>query len=199
MKNRFLTLFALLACAAPLCAQSPTATVKATTDKVLVQLQDPKVQGDAHKIKRRQIVRDAMEGAFAWDKCAQLCLGKHWRARTAQEKADFTRIFSQFLKESYSEKIATYYTDLAKLEYKGEKVEGDDFARVNMVITTKSKTVHPVEYRMTKIGGQWKAYDVLIEGVSLVSNYRSQFDAIITKSSFADLLEQIRNNPIVLP
>jgi len=135
-----------------------------------------------------------METRFAWDESARACLGRHWTKRTPAEQAEFVKIFSQFLKETYSDKIATYYNDLDKIDYQSEKIIDADYASVKLVLTTKAKVDHPVEYRMEKssASADWKVYDVVIEGVSLVKNYRDQFDAIIAKSSYEGLLKEIK-------
>lgn len=193
MKRLFFSAIFSIYLAAGALAQSPTAEIRLTTDKVLALVRDPKVQGDAKKAERRQLVRNAMEKRFAWDESARACLGRHWPKRTAAEKAEFTQIFSEFLKDNYSDKIATYYGDLDKIEYQGEKIL-DDYASVKIVLTTKAKVDHPVEYRMQKsASGDWKVYDVVIEGVSLVKNYRDQFDAIVAKSGYEGLIREIKS------
>ena len=181
-------------------AESPQEEVKATTDKVLHLLQEPQVQGDSKKGERRQLVRGAMENQFAWEQSARFCLGRHWLKRTPAEKAEFVKIFSAFLKDNYSDKIATYYTNLDKIEYRGEKII-DDCASVKLVLTTKEKIDHPVEYRLQKAasGNAWQVYDVVIEGVSLVKNYRDQFDAIIARSSYEGLINEIKSKQVSTP
>ena len=188
-----LLLVLLLGCAPAVLADSPLATVKGTTEKVLTLLKNPDLQGDAKKAERRQVVRAEMETRFAWNDSARACLGKHWAKRTPEEQAEFIKLFSDFLKDTYSEKIATYYGELDKVNYQGEKIiEG--YASVKIVLTTKAKIDHPVEYRLEKTpsGDDWKVYDVVIEGVSLVKNYRDQFDEIIAKSDYAGLIKEIK-------
>ena len=107
-------------------------------------------------------------------------------------KAEFVQLFSEFLKDTYSEKIATYYADLDTIAYRGEKILDGDYAAVKLLLTTKAKVEHPVEYRMEKTAAGWQVYDVVIEGVSLVKNYRDQFDAIIAKSSYEGLIKEIK-------
>lgn len=183
---------ALLLAAIAARAESPMQEVKSTTEKVLVLLKDPKVQGDSKKDERRQLIRAAMEKRFAWEQSARACLGRHWAKRTPAERTEFVKLFSEFLKDNYSDKIATYYNDLDKVDYQGEKLV-DNYASVKLVLTTKAKVEHPVEYRMEKAGDEWMVYDVVIEGVSLVKNYRDQFDAIIAKSSYEGLLKEIKS------
>ena len=192
MKHLLFSAFLTLALAAGALAQGPQAVVKETTDAILTQLKDPKVQGDDKKNERRQLVRAAMEKRFAWEDSARACLGPQWLKRTPAEKAEFVQLFSEFLKDTYSEKIATYYADLDTIAYRGEKILDGDYAAVKLLLTTKAKVEHPVEYRMEKTAAGWQVYDVVIEGVSLVKNYRDQFDAIIAKSSYEGLIKEIK-------
>ena len=188
----------LIASACGALADSPLSEVKATTEKVLLLLKDSKLQGDAKKTERRQLVRNEMEKRFAWEDSAKACLGKHWLKRTPAEKTEFVKLFSEFLKDTYSDKVATYYGDLDKVDYQGEKIQAD-YASVKLVLTTKAKVDHPLEYRMEKAGDDWKVYDVVIEGVSMVKNYRDQFDAIIAKSSYEELIKEIKNKQPATP
>ena len=112
-------LFSLAGCAF---AQSPMAEIKTTTDKVLASVNDPKVQGDAKKGERRQLICNAIKSRFAWDESARACLGRHWPKLSPAQKTEFTALFSDFLKETYSDKIATYYGDLDHIQYQGEKI-----------------------------------------------------------------------------
>ena len=188
----------LIASACGALADTPLSEVKATTEKVLLLLKDSKLQGDAKKTERRQLVRNEMEKRFAWEDSAKACLGKHWLKRTPAEKTEFVKLFSEFLKDTYSDKVATYYGDLDKVDYQGEKIQAD-YASVKLVLTTKAKVDHPLEYRMEKAGDDWKVYDVVIEGVSMVKNYRDQFDAIIAKSSYEELIKEIKNKQPATP
>ena len=194
MKIVSLALAALMLFAGPaaVLAEPPLAEIKSTTEGILVLLKDPKLQGDSKKAERQQLVRAQMEKRFAWEQSARACLGRHWTGRTPAEKAEFIKIFSEFLKDTYSDKIATYYNNLDKIDYQGEKII-DDYASVKLLLTTKAKVDHPVEYRMQKsASGDWMVYDVVIEGISLIKNYRDQFDAILAKSSYEGLIKEIK-------
>ena len=89
-------------------------------------------------------------------------------------------------------KIEPYYQELEKINYQSEKIL-DTFASVKTVIVTRQKVEHPVEYRLEQSQTGWRIYDIVIEGVSLVKNYRTQFDEIITKSSYEALLKELRS------
>ncbi|MGO9203339.1 MAG: phospholipid-binding protein MlaC [Limisphaerales bacterium] len=186
-------LVTLAAVAGNLCARAdpPTAQVRATTDKILALLGAPDLKGDARKDERRRLIRKEFDQRFDWPTIARSCLGRHWAKRTRAEQVEFSGLFTRFLEDNYIERFETYYGDLDKIDYLGEKII-DDYASVKVLITTKNQVSHPVEYRLQKTGGGWRIYDVLIEGVSLVKNYRDQFDEIIAKSSFEKLVAQLR-------
>ena len=126
-----------------------------------------------------------------WATVARSSLGHHWAKRTRAEQAEFVAIFSRFLEETFIDKFETDYGELDKVDYLGEKII-DDYASVKVQITTKDQIAHPVEYRLQKSGRSWRVYDVLIEGVSLVKNYRDQFDEILAKSSYEKLVADLR-------
>ncbi len=183
----------LLALGASLCARAaePTAQIRASTDTLLALLREPALQTDARKAERRQLVRQELERRVDWATVARSSLGRHWAKRTPAEKAEFTALFSRFLVETSLERFETNCVQLGKIDYLGEKIM-DEYASVKIQITTKDQLVHPVEYRLEKSGPDWRVYDVLIEGVSLVKNYRDQFDEILTKSSFEKLVADLR-------
>jgi phospholipid transport system substrate-binding protein len=183
-------LLALHASAAP---ARPTAEVKATADRVIAILRDPGMQGDSHKSERRRLMRQALDQRFDWTGIARSSLGRHWAKRSPAEQKEFVKLFSEFLERTYLDKFEVYYTDLDKIDYQGERII-ENYASVKAVITTKQKIDHPVEYRMQQAaaGQDWRIYDVIIEGVSLVNNYRAQFDEIIAKSSYAKLIADLQ-------
>jgi phospholipid transport system substrate-binding protein len=193
--SRFiLVIAALLGSLALANAASPTEEVRLTADRVVSLLCDPNLQGDAKKADRRRRVRSELDIRFDWDGIARASLGRHWPKRSRDEQKEFVRLFGRFLAETYLDKIEPYYQDLARIDYRGEKIiEG--YASVRTVVSTKEDVQHPVEYRLQKSGSsdQWRVYDVVIEGVSLVHNYREQFDDIIAKSSYEKLVADLRS------
>jgi phospholipid transport system substrate-binding protein len=177
----------------PVRAAEPKDEIKATTDHILAVLRDKELAGDAHRGERRRRIRVEMDARFDWVAVARGCLGRHWSKRSPAQQEEFVNVFGPFLKRTYTEKFETYYGDLEKVEYLGQRVI-ENYASVKVVLTTKEQVTHPVEYRLEKAGqaGDWRIYDVLIEGVSLIKNYRDQFDDIIAKSSYEKLLEDIK-------
>ena len=191
------SLFVLLLLAAmpgPVRAAQPQEGVKATTDRILAILRDRELAGDAHRSERHRLIRAEMDARFDWAAVVRGCLGRHWSKRSPAEQEEFVSVFGQFLKRTYTEKFETYYGDLEKVDYASQRII-EDYASVKVVLTTKEAISHPVEYRLEKAGpaGDWRIYDVLIEGVSLVKNYRDQFDDIIARASYEKLLQDIKN------
>lgn len=195
MKNLRLlsTLVGLLVFCASVRAENPSAEVKTTADKIIALLNDSALKGNAKKTERRQLMRQQLDQLFDWTGIARSSLGRHWAKRTPEEQKQFVALFSEFLQRTYLDKFEAYYTELDRIDYQGEKIIGE-YASVKSTVTTKQKMEHPVEYRLQKTpsGNGWLAYDVLIEGVSLVRNYRAQFDEIVAKSSYEKLVEDLR-------
>lgn len=181
-------LFASVAVAGTALADRPTDAVKSSTDKVLAILN----HSGAAKSEQSQLIRTELDKRFDWPVSARGCLGHYWSARTPAEQKEFIGLFSEFLEETYVDKLETYYKDLNTIDYKAEKIV-DDYASVKVVLKTKDGIEHPVEYRMQNSSNGWRVYDVIVEGISLVKNYRDQFDAIITKSSYEGLLKDIKS------
>ncbi len=177
----------------PAQAGRPTDEVKSTTDRVLAILNDASLQGEARKSERRLKLHQELAARFEWTLIARGCLGRHWLKRSPEEQREFIRCFTRLLEETYLGKIETYYTDLDRIVYQGERII-DNAASVKVLVTTKKGQEHPVEYRLEQGAGgkEWRVYDVLIEGVSMVKNYRVQFDEIMAKSSFDQLIADIK-------
>jgi phospholipid transport system substrate-binding protein len=183
----------LLAVAASACARAgePTAQVRATTDKILAVMADPALKTEARNAERRQLIRTELDGRVDWATVARSSLGRHWAKRTPAEQTEFVSLFSRLLEETFIDKFETHHAELDKVEYLGEKVI-DDYASVKAQVSTKDQIVHPVEYRLQKSGKDWRIYDVVLEGVSLVKNYRDQFDEILAKSTYEKLVADLR-------
>jgi len=184
---------ALVAVGASLCAcaDEPTAQIRTTTDTILALLADPALKIEARNSERRQLIRMELDRRIDWATVARSSLGHHWAKRTRAEQTEFVSLFSRLLEETFIDKFETQHSELAKVEYLGAKII-DEYASVKAQVTTKDQIVHPVEYRLQKSGKDWRVYDVLLEGVSLVKNYRDQFDEILAKSSYGKLVADLR-------
>jgi len=193
MKTLRCTLLALVAVGASLgaCAAEPTSQTRATTDKILALLADPALKTEARNPERRQLIRKELDQRIDWATAARSSLGRHWAKRTRAEQTEFVSLFGRLLEENFIDKFETHHGELDKVEYLGEKII-DEYASVKARLSTKDQIVHPVEYRLQKSGKDWRIYDVLLEGVSLVKNYRDQFDEILAKSSYEKLVADLR-------
>ena len=186
-------LVGLLVIGGNLCARAgePTTQVRATTDKVLSLLGDPALNTPARKSERRESIRSELDQRVDWATVARSSLGRHWAKRTPAEQKEFVSLFSRLLEDTCIEKFDAHHGELDKIDYLGEKII-EQYASAKIQVTTKDQVSHPVEYRLQKLGKDWRIYDVLLEGVSLVKNYRDQFDEVLAKSSYEKLVADLR-------
>jgi len=179
---------ALVLAAPPARAGAPTEQLKAQIDRVLKLIDDPALK-DKPKDKR-VAVRKIADDIFDFGETAKRALGRHWAARTQAERDEFVQLFGDLLERSYISKIELYGGE--KIQYMSDRIE-DDQASVLSKLVTKAGSDVPIEYRMLKKGDRWLVYDVIIEGVSLVANYRTQFNKIIQTSSYAELVKKMKS------
>jgi phospholipid transport system substrate-binding protein len=170
-------------------AGAPTEQLRAQIDRVLKTLEDPELKKENRAKDRRGAVRKIANDIFDFSETARRSLGRHWQGRTPAEREEFVQLFTDLLERSYISKIETYGGE--KIAYLGDTIEADQ-AKVQTKLITKNGEI-PIEYRMHKTGDRWLVYDVVIEGVSLVANYRTQFNKIIQTSSFQELMNKMKN------
>ena len=168
----------------------PTDQLKGAVDRVVKLIEDPSYSGADKVAERRVAVRKIAEDIFDFNEIARRALARHWQPLTEKQRAEFVSLFSDLLERSYMSKIELYGGE--KIQYTGERTDGDN-ASVTTRIVTKNGTEVPIDYRLLKKGDRWLVYDVNIEGVSLVSNYRTQFNKIIQTASFDELLQKLRS------
>ncbi len=166
-----------------------TDQLKGAIDRVVKTLDDPAYKGEDKAPARRRAVRKVANDIFDFGEIARRSLARHWQPLTDKQREEFVMLFADLLERSYISKIELYGGE--KILYTGERVEGDQ-ASVATRIITKNGTDVPIDYRMLKRGDRWLVYDVNIEGVSLVSNYRTQFNKIIQTASYNDLVQKMR-------
>jgi phospholipid transport system substrate-binding protein len=177
------------ALAAPVTAGAPTDQLKAHVDQVIKVLVDPELRKDTRVAQRRAAIRKVATEIFDFEEITRRALGRHWQPRTADERREFVLLMADVLEQAYVGKLETYSGE--SVQFLGDTIDGD-VATVRTKIVTKGGTQIPVDYRMINRGGRWIAYDVLVESVSLVANYRGQFDRIIQKQSYAELVRALR-------
>jgi phospholipid transport system substrate-binding protein len=190
LRGRLVLALALaVALAPPALAGVPTDQLRTQVDRVIKTLEDPQLKHEGKTVERRQTVRRIADEIFDFGETAKRSLGRHWQARTPSEREEFVLLFADLLERSYISKIELFNGE--RVTYIGETIDGD-IATVRTRLITKQATEIPVEYRMRKRGERWLVYDVIIEGVSLVANYRTQFNKIIQTSSFQDLVKKMK-------
>jgi len=177
--------------ASPARAGAPLDQLRLQVDRVLKALDDPELKKPDKAKDRRVAVRKIANEIFDFSETAKRSLGRHWLARTPAEQAEFVQLFTDLLERSYISKVELYGGE--KMQYVGDAVENGDQAKVQTKLLTKQGGEIPIEYRMHKKADRWLVYDVVIEGVSLVANYRTQFNKIIQTSSFQELVKKMKS------
>ena len=170
-------------------AGAPTDQLRGSIDLVLKIVTDPELKKEARTAERRRRIRTVVNQIFDFTEISQRSLGRHWQPRTPGERERFVALFGDLLENAYITKIESYSGE--KIQYPGDVVAGD-LALVKTRIVTKQQTEIPVDYRMFLNGGRWAVYDVSIEGISLIGNYRTQFNAVIQRSGYPDLVAKLK-------
>jgi phospholipid transport system substrate-binding protein len=139
--------------------------------------------------KRRQALKKTISIIFDYNEMAKRSLGRHWNQRSAAERKQFAELFASLLENSYASKIESYNNE--KIVYLKETIDSDH-AEVKSKVVTAKRDEFSLDYRMINQNGKWMVYDVVIEGVSLVSNYRTQFNKIITSNGYPELVKKLQ-------
>ena len=187
--RRIVLILLFIGMAVPAVAGEPTEKIRQTTDKILSILGNEALRDPSRAKERRRLIRSAIDERFDWEEMARRSLATHWAKRTPEEKKEFVRLFSDLLERAYMSKIEEYSGE--KVRYEGEVIDGE-YAVVKVNIATKKSKDIPVEYRLKKERNDWFVYDVSIEGVSLVNNYRTQFNSIILESTYENLVKKMK-------
>ena len=188
---------AAVVCCMSLCWTADTAfagsalpQLKETVDKVIEVSKDKNLKKPSRAVERRKAIRKLISERFDFEEMAKRSLAIYWQQRTPQERAEFVPLYTDLLERSYMKKIEDY--DDEKVVYIDEVLDGS-YAVVKTRIVTRRNGEIPVDYRLLAKGKKWEIYDVSIEGVSVVNNYRSQFNKIIRTSSYQDLVKKMKN------
>jgi phospholipid transport system substrate-binding protein len=185
----WLGVMACLLFPAALYAGLPMDQTRATIDQVLEILNNPKLKSQSAKEERRSRLRQVIYPRFDFVEMGRRALGPTWSRISPDEQQEFLKLFTQLLEESYVRNMESYSGE--KILY-GREIQEQEFAEVDTKIITPKSEEFAVNYKLHELNGDWKVYDVMIENVSIVNNYRSQFGRILAKSSFAELLDRIR-------
>jgi phospholipid transport system substrate-binding protein len=174
-------------------AGEPTDQVKQTVDAVINILNNKELKKPENRAERQKKIRETIEKRFDFEEMAKRSLALHWKKRTPQEQKEFTSLFSDLLEDTYIRKIERYEDE--KVVYTAEKTEGP-YATVRTRIVTTKGTEIPVDYKIFKKDQKWEVYDIFVEGVSLVNDYRSQFSEIIRAGSYEDLVQKLKKKAL---
>ncbi len=170
-------------------AGAPLDLVRTTVDRAIQILKDPKLSSPDKKKERVDRLREALAAVFDYEEMAKRALGPHWRQRTPAEQEEFVKLFRDFLERVYSEKIGLYGGEKVRF---GREVMDSEFAQVESTIIQPKGEEIAVVYKLRQVNGQWKVYDAIVENISIVNNYRSQFDRVISSSSYEELVKRLR-------
>jgi phospholipid transport system substrate-binding protein len=181
---------------APARAGAPTDQLKASVEQIIKVLEDPALRAEARSQERRAAIRKEAEGVFDFTETAKRALGRHWQGLAEKDRQEFTSLFTDLIERAYISKIERYSGE--RIAYAGEAMDGG-LATVRTRFVTKQGTEVPVDYRMQQRGDRWLVYDVSVEGVSLINNYRTQFDKIIQTSSYAELVRKMKAAELSAP
>lgn len=179
---------------APARAGAPTDQLKASVEQIVKVLEDPALRARAQE--RRAAIRKEAEGVFDFTETAKRALGRHWQGLSDKDRQEFTALFTDLIERAYISRIERYSGE--RVAYAGESVDRG-LATVRTRFVTKQGTEIPVDYRMQQRGDRWLVYDVSVEGVSLINNYRTQFDKIIQTSSYAELVRKMKAAELAAP
>jgi phospholipid transport system substrate-binding protein len=171
----------------------PTEQVRQTADQVLSVLQDSRLKSADKQKERREQLRQIIGSRFDFGEMAKRSLGSNWQKVNNDEQRQFVELFTELLEKSYADQIESY--DGEKIVYGRENVSQDQ-ADVDTKILTKKGEQISVNYKLRSAGNDWKVYDVVIENISLVNNFRSQFNRILANASFAELLKKLQSKSV---
>jgi len=171
----------------------PMDQLRGTVDRVLTILQDPRLKSADKRDERRQQLAKVISARFDFDEMARRSLGAEWRRLTLGQRKEFVELFAELLRDTYVANIESY---------KGEKViytretQEEQYAVVQTILRSPEGTEYSLDYRLHRVDKEWKVYDVVIENVSIVNNYRSQFARVINKSSYEGLIRALKEKKL---
>jgi len=168
----------------------PTDQIKSTVDKALVVLKDPRLKPASKTKERREQLKQILFARFDFTEMAKRSLGANWRRRTPKEQEEFVRLFTDLLERAYADTIESYGDE--KILYVGERLDGD-YADISSKVLTSKGEEFSLNYRAHFVGSEWRVYDVVVENISMVNNYRSQFNRVITNASYEELVRRLKD------
>jgi phospholipid transport system substrate-binding protein len=174
----------------------PGDQVRQSVDKLLAILKDPQLKGESKKNERRDKLKEVIYQRFDFTEMARRSLGTEWRRRSPEEQREFVKLFTGLLERAYLDNIESYNGE--KFRYLKEQ-EDNNHAQVDTKITGNKGQEFSVNYRLHNRNGDWKVYDVVIEDISLINNYRSQFNRMLATSSYEELVNRMKGKTLSAP
>ena len=173
-------------------ADSPIETIRMTIQQARAVLEDPNYQGQDHKQQRLAKVKEIVLPQFDSQEVAKRTLSTHWNGLTDQQQQEFVQLFIALVEKTYSHNLDRYNNGV-QFFFDHERIE-DQFSEVDTrVLDPVQNRTFSIGYRLHNVNGKWLVYDVVIENVSMVQNYRNQFNRILTKSSYEELIKALQN------
>jgi phospholipid transport system substrate-binding protein len=170
-------------------AGEPLEVVRTAVEKAVQILKDPRLQAKDKKSERIDRLREVLTPIFDYDEMSKRALAAHWRRRSPAEQEEFVILFRDFLERVYSDKIDLYGGERVLF---GRETVDADFAQVETTIVSLKGEEIAVVYKLRRGNGKWKVYDAVVENISLINNYRSQFDRVIASASYDELVKRLR-------
>jgi phospholipid transport system substrate-binding protein len=170
-------------------AGMPTEQIRSTVDRAIVVLKDPLLKPVARTKERREQLKQILFARFDFTEMAKRALAANWRRRTPKEQEEFVLLFTELLERAYADIIESYSDE--KIIYIGERLDGS-YADVSSKVLTSKGEEYSINYRAHLVNGEWRVYDVVAENISVVNNFRSQFNRVIANSSYEELLRRLR-------
>jgi phospholipid transport system substrate-binding protein len=185
-----ISFIAMMICAAsPVYAGVPTEEIRTAIDQGIEILKSAKLDNNKQRSQVINQLREIVYTRFDFEEMAKRSLGSHWRRLNPQQQKEFVSAFTELLETTYADKIDLY--EGQQVEYIGETID-KNYAEVNTRVIGKNRQTYTVDYKLHEIGGKWRIYDVIAENISLVNNYRSQFNRVVVNSSIEELIKRIR-------
>ena len=174
---------------ASLRAGEPLDLVKSVVEKGIQVLKDPQLRSPDKKKERIEQLKELINPIFDYEEMARRTMGSHWRRLTPADQQEFYRLFRGFLEKIYSDKLDLF--DSQRVTFGRETID-QDYAQVESTVIDAKGIESPIVYRLKRTDGKWKVYDAIVENISIVNNYRSQFDRVISKSSYDELKKMLK-------
>lgn len=181
-------------------AGEPLEMTRSAVEKVLAVLKDPKLKSPEKKQERIERLKETINPIFDYDEMARRALGAHWRRRTPAEQEEYLTLFRLFIERVYADRVDLYEGERIVV---GRETINGDYAEVESKVINARGEESPVIFRLRRADAKWRVYDAMVENISVVQNYRSQFDRVISKSSYDELRkllkEKSRQKELIAP